>query len=181
MVKLTARKLERVLSGVDGVLGRRGFRPSRLDGEADLDGHLVMRDLAALDVAAGGGELKGSGGAQRRWKRAGGFENFEPASTALRQRPALPLLVLVDGGRRAGNRGLDGILDAGGRGADQLDDPSPLPQAPIEPRATSDKLRAQASRRQRTKRRCRADERSYARAWRATPSRRRSRCRTRCA
>lgn len=81
-----------------------------------------MRDLAALDVAAGEGELKGSGGAWRRWKRAGGFEHFEPASTVLRQHPVLPLLVLVDGGRGAGDRGLDGVLDAGGRGADELDD-----------------------------------------------------------
>ena len=66
-------------------LGRLGVH-----GESHFDGHLIVRDLAALDVAAG-------------------FEDFEPAD-------------VVDGGRGAGDRRLDRILDAGRRGADELDD-----------------------------------------------------------
>ena len=66
-------------------LGRLGF-----NGEADLDRHLVMRDLAALDMTAGVGD-------------------FEPAD-------------IVDGRGRARDRGLDRILDAGRRGADELND-----------------------------------------------------------
>ena len=64
--------------------------PSSLDGEADLDRHLVMKDLAALDMAAG-------------------FEDFEPAD-------------ILDRGGSPRNRSLDRILDAGGRGADELND-----------------------------------------------------------
>jgi hypothetical protein len=66
-------------------LGRLGF-----DREPHFDGHLVVQDLAAIDVPAR-------------------FEHFEPAD-------------IVDGAGRAGDRSLDRILDAGGGGADELDD-----------------------------------------------------------
>ena len=36
-----------------------------------------MVDLAVHDMAAGGGSLVGSGGAWRRWKRAGGLDHLE--------------------------------------------------------------------------------------------------------
>ena len=67
-----------------------------------------MRDLAVLDVAPGGGELEGSGGAEHHWKRTGGFGHLEPAN-------------VVDGGGCPADRGLDGVLDADGGRADQLD------------------------------------------------------------
>ena len=75
------------LSGRDFRASRDG--PSSLDGEADLDRHLVVKDLSALDMAAR-------------------FEDFEPADT-------------VDRARSPSDRGLDGVLDAGGRRADELD------------------------------------------------------------
>ena len=60
------------------------------DRKPHLDRHLIVRDLTAVDVAAG-------------------FEDFEPAD-------------IVDRARRPGDRGLDRVLDAGGGGADELDD-----------------------------------------------------------
>jgi hypothetical protein len=66
-------------------LGRSGF-----DREPHFDGHLVVQDLAALDVPSR-------------------FEHLEPAD-------------IVDRARSPGNGGLDRILDARGRGADEFDD-----------------------------------------------------------
>jgi hypothetical protein len=79
-----------VMPGDGSALEAGGKGVLRLDGETHFDRHLVVRDLAALDMAAG-------------------FGDFEPAD-------------VVDGRRGAGDRALDGVLDAGGRGADQLND-----------------------------------------------------------
>ena len=85
MINLNQRLGQFAPGKESGALGRSGF-----DREPHFDGHLVMQDLAAIDVPAR-------------------FEHLEPAD-------------IIDGAGRASDRSLDRILDAGRRGADELDD-----------------------------------------------------------